>query len=248
MKKLNKFFALIILASLTFSASAQVNIGIKVGGNLSDIHQDYKDSDWEMPTKMKVGFHIGLTSDIPINDMFSLQPGLLFSVKGCNYDLDELIEDFDIPVKADGVEVDGFMRTSLNYIEIPLNLAFKANDLQIFAGPYVAMGISGKHKSDFTVSFMGQSEDSEEEITLKPAFGEVNYDDLGEDEDAFSALDYGLNFGLGYTVGPILIQGGYSLGLGNITPKYEGVSTTDRSDYKDSNRVITLSVSYFFGD
>lgn len=252
MKKSNRFLMLIALAALTFSASAQINFGIKVGGNLSNVKQDYKDSDYEIATKMKIGFHIGLTSDIPINEMFSFQPGLLFTTKGYNLDLDELFEDFegDIPrsVNADGIEIDGYARTSLNYIEIPLNIAFKANDFQIFAGPYLALGIGGKDKMDFSVSAMGYSEDFKEEIKLKPAFGEVKDEDLGDDESAFSALDYGLNFGLGYNVGPILIQAGYSLGLGNITPKYEGMSDTDRSDYKDLNRVITLSVSYFFGE
>lgn len=249
MKKLNIFFALIFLACLTFSASAQIEIGIKVGGNLSNIHQDFKDSDEEMPTKMKVGFHVGLTSDIPINEMFSFQPGLLFTTKGYNYDLDELVEEDDNPVKStNAVEVDGYMRTSLNYIEIPLNIAFKTGDLQIFAGPYLAVGIGGKHKADFSYSIMGYEETEKYEIKLKPAFGEVDYEELGEDEDAFSALDYGLNFGVGYRLGPVLIQGAYSLGLGNITPKYKDDDDNDRSDYKMTNRVITLSVSYFFGD
>ncbi len=249
MKKLKIFYVFIILACLTFNASAQINIGIKVGGNLSNIHQDFKDSDWEMPTKMKVGYHLGLTADMPLNDKFSFQPGLLFSNKGCGHDLDEIFGEIP-PVKAtnEEIETDGFIRFSLNYIEIPLNIAFKSNDFQIFAGPYLAMGIGGKQKSDYKLSFMGYSETYKEEVKLKPAFGEVKDSDLGDNEDAFSALDYGLNFGLGYMIGPILVQGGYSLGLGNITAKYEGASDTDRSDYKQTNRVITLSVSYFFGD
>ena len=250
MKKTNTFLMLIILVTFAFSTSAQVNFGIKVGGNLSNIHQNYKDSDYEVPTRMKVGFHIGLTSDIPISEMFSFQPGLLLSTKGYSVDLEELFGD-EVPIRsvnADGVEIDGFSRTNVNYLELPLNIAFKANALQIYAGPYVAVGIGGKYKSDFTVSYMGLSDTFKEEVTLKPAFGEVKEGDLEDDEDAFTALDFGLNFGLGYTVGPILIQAGYSLGLGNVNPKYEGMSDTDRSDYKDLNRVITLSVSYFFGE
>jgi hypothetical protein len=250
MKKTNTFLMLIILVTFAFSTSAQVNFGIKVGGNLSNIKHDYKDSDYEYATKMKVGFHIGLTSDIPINDMFSFQPGLLFTTKGWSYDLDELFDEFD-PVRsvsADGLEIDGYARTSLNYLELPLNVAFKANALQIYAGPYLGIGIGGKHKNDYTVSFMGDSETFKDDYKLKSVFGEVKEGDLEDDEDAFTALDFGLNFGVGYTVGPVLIQAGYSLGLGNINPKYEGMSDTDRSDYKDLNRVITLSVSYFFGE
>jgi hypothetical protein len=248
MKKSNTFFMLIILAALTFSARAQVTLGVKVGANLSNIHQNYKDSDMEDVTKIRPGFHLGLTADVPFSDNFSFQPGLLFTTKGCNYDINYTEEDLPVKGVAELVTVEGDASTALNYIEIPLHVAYKANDFQIFVGPYLAMGISGKYKYDYTASSIFGSMNFNDEFKLKPAFGEVKAEDLGEDEDAFMALDYGLNFGVGYTVGPVLIQGGYSLGLGNINAKYEGWSDSDRSDYKDSNRVITLSVSYFFGD
>ena len=252
MKNSNRFLLLIILAAISFSASAQINFGIKVGGNLSDIHQNFKDKDDEAPTKMKVGFHIGLISDIPINEMFSFQPGLLFTAKGWNYDLDEIFADYgnDGPrsINASGIDIDGYARVNLNYLELPLNIAFKANALQVYAGPYLALGIGGKQKLDYTARYDGDTETMKDEWKIKPVFGEIKDGDLEEDEGGFSALDYGFNFGLGYKVGPILIQGGYSLGLGNVTPKYERDTDTDRSDNKVSNRVITLSVSYFFGE
>lgn len=248
MKKSNTFFLLIILAALTFSVRAQVTLGVKVGVNLSNIQQDYKDSDMEDVTKIRPGFHLGLTADVPFSDNFSFQPGLLFTTKGCNYDIDDTYEDETPRGVAELVTIEGDASTALNYIEIPLHFAYKANDFQIFAGPYLAMGIGGKYKYDYTMSSIFGSMDFKDEMKLKPAFGEVKEDDLGEDEDAFTALDYGLNFGVGYMVGPVLVQAGYSLGLGNINPKYEGWSDADRSDYKDSNRVISLSVSYFFGD
>lgn len=245
MKKLTIFFALIFLTCLTFSASAQINFGVKVGGNLSDIQQNYKDSDWEMPTKLKVGFHIGFTSDIPISDMFSFQPGLLFTTKGYSMDLDKMTDKDD---NTDVLEIDGYGRASLNYLELPLNIAFKINSFQIYAGPYLALGLSGKAKEDYIVSYPGGNITVKEDTKIKPVFGEVKKADQAGDEGFISAFDYGLNFGLGYMAGPILIQGGYSLGLGNATPKYEGWFDIQSSDYRKSNRVITLSVSYFFGD
>ena len=45
----------------------------------------------------------------------------------------------------------------------------------------------------------------------------------------------------------VLFEYGYSLGLGNATPAYEGDEDGERDDYKMSNRVISLSFSYFFG-
>jgi hypothetical protein len=247
MKKLNLLFSLLILVAFTFSAKAQVEFGIKAGANFSNISMDFKDSDWEMATKIKPAFHFGVTADVPFSDNFSFQPGLLYSSKGFSYDMEEFIETFfgDLPEEA---SIDGYARATYNYLEVPLNFAFKTNGLQIFAGPYVAMGLSGKQKYDLTVSYMGVSDSDTDEMKLKPVFGEVKEGDLGEDEDAFSALDYGINAGVGYRVGPVLIQAGYSLGLGNMNPAYEGGSDSDRDDYKITNRVITLSASYYFGN
>lgn len=236
--KLNYFLLFIILVTLTSSAGAQLNFGIKAGANLSNIHQDYKYRTDEFGTKMKVGFHIGLISDMPLNEMLSLQPGILFTSKGWNFDTD----DFN-----NMIEVDGYRRVSLSYLEIPLNVAFKSNAFQVYAGPYLAIGIGGKNKMDYTISFPGKPVTYKDEWKLKPKFGEVKEADLEEGGAWYAGLDYGLNFGLGYTVGSILIQGGYSLGLGNMRPKYEDDSANDRSDHKDSNRVITISVSYLFG-
>jgi hypothetical protein len=104
--------------------------------------------------------------------------------------------------------------------------------------------LSGNQKYDYTVTYQGHSESDKGEIKMKPAYEVVNH---SNEEGAFTALDYGFNAGVGYKVGPVLIQAGYSLGLGNMTPAYEGDPASERDDYKISNRVITLSVSYFFG-
>lgn len=248
MKKSAFAILLIVLAVSVSQLSAQVRFGVKAGLNLSNISQQFKESDYEMTTHFLPAFHVGLVADVPFSGQFSFQPGVLFSVKGYSMDVQEMLEDFygeDLP---DGFESDGYARTKFNYIEIPLNLAFKANDFQIAAGPYVALGISGKQKWDYSMSYMGFSDSDNGTLTLKPYFGEVKDSDLGEDEDAFSAIDYGVNFSVGYMAGPVLIQGGYALGLGNLTPLYEGMTSSDRADYKMSNRVITFSVSYFFGE
>jgi hypothetical protein len=62
-----------------------------------------------------------------------------------------------------------------------------------------------------------------------------------------TALNFGLGFGLGFKTGPILINAGYELGLTNLTPKWGGDGEDDRDDYKITNGVINVSVSYFFG-
>ncbi len=188
---------------------------------------------------MKLAYHIGATVDYGFSDAISLQTGLLLSSKGYKYDLEQDLDDDET--------VEGYDKYTFNYLEIPIHVAYKINDnFQVFAGPYLAFGIGGKNKWDVTYKYDGDSDTDSVEIKYKAVFGEVKDEDLGEDEDAYGALDFGFDFGIGYQTGPILINAGYSLGLGNLTADYGG--DFDPKDMKTSNRVITLSVSYFFGE
>jgi hypothetical protein len=82
------------------------------------------------------------------------------------------------------------------------------------------------------------------------------YDDLDdylEDDNMYvKRLDYGVNLGVGYQLGPILLNAGASLGLANITPDMSIDDDLydvdfDPDDYKVTTRTITLSATFFFG-
>ncbi|MEN8137695.1 MAG: porin family protein [Bacteroidota bacterium] len=235
MKNFIKTFAVLGLITLfSVSAQAQIKYGVKGGLNLSDIAQNLKDSDEEMDTKMRIGYHIGATVDYTINEKVSLQSGLLLTSKGFKVEDSESEAGFSADYKVSGI---------VNYLEIPVHFAYKINDFQIYAGPYLAFGVGGKFKTEYSLTFNGNTESDSDETKLKPVFGEVAEGDLEEDEGAYNAFDYGLNFGIGYQVGPVLLNAGYSLGLGNFVPKYENSDNED----KVSNRVISVSATYFFG-
>lgn len=234
------------LITFTLSAQAQVKFGIKGGVNLANVSQNYEDSDDEINTKSRLALNLGVTVDYAISEEVSLQSGLLFSGKGFALNLKEPYDGYEV----EGI-IKGYNRLALNYIEIPVNVAYKIKDFQIYAGPYLAVGISGENKYDYsltntdgvnTYTFSDRGD-----YTYKPIFGEANAADFSDDSEPFRALDYGLNLGVGYDVGPVVVSLGYSLGLGNITPKYEG-STADPSDSKLSNRVLNVSVTYFLGE
>lgn len=239
MKHFIQAFAVLLVACGALSLQAQdIKIGGKVGLNLADVGQNYAEEDFESATNMKPSFHVGIVADIGLTDELTVQPGILFSQKGASFDLEENFEGAE--------NVDGYDRLTLNYIEIPINVTYNINDFQIFAGPYVGIGIGGMNKFDYSYEDPLFGSISEEgEISYKPFFGEVKEGDLEEDENAFSALDFGVNLGLGYNVGPVLINAGYSLGLANLTPSYD-FEGFDRADLKQTNRVITLSLTYFF--
>jgi hypothetical protein len=254
----------LIVVGLIFSVQtfAQVKFGIKAGGNVCnmkfDIDSEYGD---EPETKVKMGFHIGLITDISlIENTLSLQPSLLFSNKGFSYDFEEILDDgFD----DEGIDMDdyeGYARMNYNYIELPINIVYKNSGFQVSAGPYFAIGIGGKYKHDFSFEADGVDFDSddfydEDTYKLESVFGKVDddrYEDFLDDDDVFDlyrAFDFGLNFGIGYQVKSVLFNVGYSFGLGNLTPKFDADDYDMDEDatkgYIQKNRVFTFSVSYF---
>ncbi len=230
MKYFIKAFVIIGLITFSLQSQAQVKFGVKAGINLCDIAVKYADRDREPDTKLKFGFHVGGTVDIGLMDMLSLQTGLLFSVKGTKTDLDNNLQP--------NTSVTGFDRYTYYYLQIPIHAALKIKNFQIYAGPYIAMGIGGKNKYDFTITYQGYEDINEGTTKYRAKLGKVDPDDIAGDEGAFKATDLGLDLGIGYQFGPILINTGFSFGLGNITPKWRG-STIDPKDWKQSNRVFT---------
>jgi len=256
---------LLIVVGLLFSTLtfAQIKIGIKVGGNLNnmkfDIDRDYGD---EPETKSKIGFHIGVITDITLlENTLSLQPALLFSNKGYSLDMKEMLDDEFDDYGVDMDDYKGYARMNYNYIELPINLVYKNSGFQISAGPYFAIGIGGSFKHDFSFEADGEDFDSddffdEDSYKIQPVFGKVDdniYEDYLDDEDVielYRAFDFGLNLGVGYQVKNVLFNIGYSFGLTNLTPEYDADDYDMDEDYTENviqkNRVLTFSVSYFF--
>ena len=224
-----------LFAMTFFALQAQFQIGPKVGMNLANCSFSYEDGDEEPETKMRLAYAVGIGIDYGFSDAFSIQSGLMYTSKGYSDDLEEQAED--------GMEVDGYSRCILNFIELPINAVFKMGGFQAYVGPYVAYGLGGKFKWDYTYTYMGMEESDDGDMKIKSMMGEIEDGDLEDDESAVYALDYGLNLGLGYQINNILINAGYSVGLSNMMPDY-----ADSPDYRDenkfTNRVISLSVAY----
>ncbi|HEY4788374.1 MAG TPA: porin family protein [Bacteroidales bacterium] len=128
MKKLS-LIALVVLFAI--SASAQVQFGIKAGLNIAN--QKASSSGMSFSPKSLVGFHVGAIADFAVGEKFAIQPGLLFSQKGC---------------KAD---VDGTTYTdTYNYLDIPINAVYKidAGGVKVLlnAGPSISFALSAKEK------------------------------------------------------------------------------------------------------
>lgn len=165
-------------------------------------------------SKTKVGFSAGVISSIAIGKHFSFQPALNFIQKGGT-------------LKEEGTT----NKTTLNYLELPLNIVYNTNASRgkffAGAGPCFSMGLSGKDKWD----------DGNNTETTDIKFGSGG-------EDDFKPLEIGINLLAGYQLkNGLFIAASYNAGLNNIA----NADAVDFYDVKYHNRYFGIRVGCLFG-
>ena len=170
--------------------SQDIRFGIQAGTAIAS--QKAKQSGISITSDSKVGFTVGVISDISIAESFTFQPSLNFTQKGSKFNV------------SDGSESMESSQT-LNYIELPLNFLYHApaGKGKFFAGlgPVVNYGISGTAK----VKMGGES--MSEDIN----FGS------NEDEDDYKPFEFSGNILAGYEFSNgVFVAANYNAGLSNI--------------------------------
>ena len=211
-------FLISLLMITTLSLQAQIRFGAKGGLNLQNITGKDDEGD-KLENDLKPGFHLGAFADIPIAPDFYFEPGLLFSTKGCKFD----------------ITPDTKVSMNLSYIELPLNLIFRPQlgDSHIIVGfgPYLAYGIKGKIKDP--------DSDESEDIKFK---NKVSLDD--PEGFYMKAFDAGANIFVGYELPMnLFFTLNTQLGLINLSPDYEG-ETSSKVSIKNTG--FGISVGYRF--
>jgi len=230
--------AVFLLLMFSVVGMAQLKLGLKAGMNVNNIHQNYKESNLESETRMLLAYHVGVMADYSLSDALSIQPGLMYSRKGFSYDLKKELEGES--------SLEGFDRTYFDYLEVPVNVAYKFGSMQVYAGPYISAGLNGINKYDYSYKMAGTEEKEKDDYKIKPFFNKVGDKDATDDKGEFAGLDYGVNVGLGFNRGPFLISAAFTNGLGNLTPDYKSEGGL-RDDFKVRNRGGNLSLTYFLG-
>ncbi|MDP2685790.1 MAG: porin family protein [Aequorivita sp.] len=100
MKKILLFVAVVIF-TLNSNAQGEFRIGFKAGVNVASIGGD--DTFGIGSFGSRTGFHVGALVEVPINEKFSIQPEILYSAKGSNYDFssgdtDIKLDYIDLPI------------------------------------------------------------------------------------------------------------------------------------------------------
>lgn len=221
-----------LLLAATAHAQTTFSVGPRVGLNVATVHLP---TNYQGPYTSRAGLEAGLTSSIQFGH-FAVQPNVLFSQKG--YATSGSLPSFDSSVTFDE-------QVRLNYLTIPLNLAFTLGQagqgLQVFAGPYVSMLLGGHYTRQLHASGYLGSAPYDLELTGKVKPANVVSD---SDNEYSRRFDTGLQADVGYRLGGFQLQANYSLGLRNLATQYRAYDGYLYNEPGYYNRAWQVSLSY----
>lgn len=222
------FLTVFFLLSFASVVRAQFNASIKAGTHVSAMVFENESGDQKI-SQFTPGFHIGLSTDIPVAGRFYFQPGLLYSRKGFKQDSNYFAGS------------DNHFKVSVNYFEVPLHMLYKSllgrGNLLFGAGLYVGYGTGGTWKSEREVVIGDIIHETRGDVIFKKDIrdGEWGTYLYGK------PFDYGANFLAGYEFSDRLsVQVMYRAGFANLQPHVDGT----KPDEKRKNIAIGISLGY----
>lgn len=210
--KLSTYLFFISFVMSPLLAQAQLDdsrFGVKGGVNLSNFNRGDVGAQ-----NMRIGFNVGLFTELAVGESFSIQPEILLSTKGnrATYGTDDGVLDL--------IGAEGEVKSNLTYIDIPVLAKVTISEvLNIHVGPYASYLIGA------SVSTEGEVDGSRE-----------------LDRDNFKTWDYGLAAGLGVDLDAVTIGGRYNLGLVNIADSSASDIILDNS--KNSVLQVYVAVGF----
>jgi len=205
---MKRILFLLVAAFILFGFQTKAQLGVHIGYNFSKVDG----AEPVLPTlseKYLTSLSGGIFFDKGLISLLDIRLGLMYSPKGTRF-----------------VNGDSYTKTTINYLEVPLQAKIKVGPIYALGGVYGAMALNGKVKDHYMngVLFIGADKD------------------LDFQNDNYKKVDYGLKFGVGfqYGLGPIHIfaQGDYSFGLMNI-------HDADGAEWK--NNTIGVSAGVLIG-
>lgn len=217
-----------LLAGMAMLCTAAMSQNYLQGGlnlaNITKTSSGQTEKNNILPT-----FNVGIMSRFGITNMFGVETGLLFTGRGS---------------KAETYFNGGsdYVKSKFNplYIELPLNavvkipLEPKTSTLFFHAGPYIAVGVAGKSKTDSKIGPLTSSSSSNIKFSNDDPFTSQQEDAA---YDKLKRFDFGLNVGGGFEFSKVILKVNYGMGLSKIN------STQSNNTADDKNKYRTLSFS-----
>lgn len=210
---------------MTFIVKAQL-VYLQGGLNFANITKT-NDGHTEK-NNMLTTFNAGIMGRFGLSKEIDLESGLLFTGRGS---------------RAETYFNNGndYVKSTFNpfYIEVPLNLVFdipvdKSTGVFFHAGPYIAIGVAGKSKSESKLGPLTSSSSKGIKFSNDDPFTSQQ-DDAAYDK--LKRFDFGVNAGGGISFARMVLKLNYGLGLAKIN------STESNNSANDKNKYRTLSLS-----
>ena len=233
-KTLPVILAILLPVAIISPARAQISFGPHLSVLDSWARQKIADPYQATASGHRMGFQAGLVLQIPCSPKVAIQPSLLYARRL-----------FEVEKYTGTERTNTTLGTTarVNYLELPVNFLYTIGSnrgFQLFAGPYVALGLGG------------EATKSESYFSLWDGLGNSQTTDVvfarQEGSDARTTtylrrLDAGLNGGVGYRLGMIQAQLSYSHGFLNRLPRTQ---TNDNPPDTLYHQALQLSLSYLF--
>jgi len=224
------FVALSVLFCASNAAALEPRLGAQVGMSLSRVYHDFLDERDDVSDVYRKGFSggVSLSLGFPGQEMFSLESGLYFQMRGGTKAQPEVD-----PEGASTGREEEFLRYKFTYLSVPLlakvSLGHGAVRPYLKAGPEVSMLLSAEAE-EFSV------------VSLFPFTEEWVTSDVKDD---MTLLDYGflVGGGLEFPVAGLkgYVEASYVHGLRDVLEPEDAVAETDLR-----NRVIGVNVGVRF--
>lgn len=200
MKKIFQVAVMALVGLAGYNANAQEGaLSVKAGINFNGVS-----GEGTSGLKRNIGFHAGVAYEMQLGEIFYVEPGLFLDTAGFKSSTSEgSIGDYYVKNET---------KANVYALAIPVHAKVKfpvGDDMAAYfaAGPYMSVGLSGKHKTETTsnLPFEGtKTRTTEEKIKFGSKAGEAN------------RFGFGLSFGAGVSFKQFIIGAGYDLGLTEI--------------------------------
>ena len=187
-----------ILTAFTINAQ-DVTFGAKAGLNFASMTGDDADG-----FDGRTSFHLGVTAEIAVSDVFSIQPELLYSGQGFTGSDSE---------DDGGTEINLDITGRVNYLNLPIMAKYYVSDaLSLEFGPQIGFLLSAESETDVSVTDTATGVSASESSTVDFK-DDLKSTDFALNLGAGYKLDSGLNFGLRYSIGMTDVPDGDSDGF-----------------------------------
>ena len=217
---------LIAFALTTTIVISKAQVYIQGGLNLANI-TNTNDGQTEKNNILPT-FNVGILGRFGLSSTVDLESGLLLTGQGS---------------KAETYFNGGadYIKSKFNplYLQVPLNLVVKipldkTSGVFFNAGPYAAIGIGGKSKTDSKFGPLTASSSNSIKFSNDDPFTS------SQDDASYNKLkrfDFGINLGGGFEFEHLILKANYGLGLAKIN------STESNNTVNDKNKYRTFSFS-----